>query len=530
MTESGVVIIESPVGADIIVNGIKVGMVGEPVPETGKLSITTNPVGARVYTKRLGDYIYAGLSPQTLTIPASAVPVLVKVTKPEYADVHNIVYLIPNETISRRYAMERISIEEPEEATTTLKVMSHPTAEVFLYMEGAEGFISYGRTPQTLTLKARTGAWVPMDEAKRALAETRLSAIEDERVRTEDEKRTAMVAAAQEAYDTAKAEREAVEETLNGFRESYNLFQASFNVFFSSYTTFTTDYSNLQSEIRALESEISQLESMGTLDSWEKEYLDSCRSSLPSLKAQLSQLGTSKDSMEEEKAQWDKDNSYWTDILLDYEERRTVCREYEDQMKNELIEAKLRARAPFWLPTPGMKGVMWHLKLEESGYRTEVDEFLLEPGRPVTKDYAIVKILDLTTPESLAPLIINTPRPVPPDSPFAFAWLHIIPWNTPRKGFRIKDVTANVLLYPESPGGFIKVKPGRRQYRIYATDYKDIIRTLDIAPGETRYIQVDFVRMTEAERVTKFGIEGGDWLKCPSAGSSGSGGGWLKIQ
>jgi hypothetical protein len=397
-------------------------------------------------------------------------------------------------------------------------------------MEGAEGFISYGRTPQTLTLKARTGAWVPMDEAKRALAETRLSPIEDERVRTEDEKRTAMVDAAQEAYDTAKEEREDVEETLNGFRESYNLFQASFNVFFSGYTTFTTGYSTLQSEIRLLESEISQLESMGTLDSWEKEYLDSCRSSLPSLKAQLSQLEASKDSLDTEKAEWDTDNRYWTDILLEYEERRTVCREYEDQMKNELIEAKLRARAPFWLPTPGMKGVMWHLKLEEKGYRTVVDEFLLEPGVPTTKDYALVKILDVTTPESLAPLIINTPRPTPPDSPFAFAWLYIISWPPNIKyGFKVTDVNANLRLnWPHGVQSytFIKVKPGRRTYKIEGTrlgTMAPITRTLDIAPGETRYIQIDLVKPTEEQRRGILTAAGGDWLACGSGASSKSG-------
>jgi exonuclease VII small subunit len=333
MTETGSVIIESPVGADIFVDGIKVGTVGAPVRETGKLSITTVPTGARVYTKRLADYVYSGLTPQTLTLPASAVPVLVKVTKPEYAAVHDIVDLVPNETVERGYAMERIAIEEPEEATTTLKVMSHPGAEVFLYMEGAEGFISYGRTPHTLTLKARTGAWVPMAEAKRALAETRLSAIENTRVRNEDERRTAMVDAAQEAYDTAKAEREDVESTLTGFREAYNLFQASFNVFFSGYTTFTTAYSSLQSEILSLETEILQLESKGSLDSWEREYINSCRSSLPALKAQLSQLESSKGSLDAEKAEWDLDNRYWTGILLDYEQRRTVCREYEEQMK-----------------------------------------------------------------------------------------------------------------------------------------------------------------------------------------------------
>ncbi len=413
MTETGTIIIESPVGADITVDGVKVGTVGAPVSETGKLSITTVPTGARVYTKRLGDYVYGGLSPQTLTLAASAVPVLVKATKAEFDDVLDIVYLLPNGTITKKYAMERIAIEEPEETTTTLKVMAHPAAEVYLYMEGAEGFISYGRTPQTLTLKARTGAWVPMEEAKRALAETRLSQIENERVEKEDEKRTAMVDAAQDAYTRAKAEREEVEGTLAGFRESYNLFQASFNVFFAGYTTFTTDYSSLQSEISVLEMEILQLESMDSLDTYEQQYLDGCKSALNTINVQLSQLQGIQDGLEVEKAQWDVDRNYWTEILLEYESRRQQLREYEEQMEHELIEAKLRARAPFWLPTPGMKGVKWHLKVVENGYRTEVDEFLLEPGRPVTKDYALVRILDVTTPESLAPLIINTPRPKP---------------------------------------------------------------------------------------------------------------------
>ena len=525
--DDGSLLISTPVGAPIFVDGKYVGTVGAPEPKTGKLRITTNPVGARVYTKRLGGYIYAGLSPQTLTLPASAVPFLVKVTKDEYSDVHDLVPLLPDGTVEQTYAMERIAIEEPEETTTSLKVTSHPAAEVFLYMEGAEGFISYGRTPQMLTLKARTGAWVPMDEAKRALTETRLSAIEDERVRKEDAKRTALVEAAQEAYDDAKAERKDVEETLRGFRESYNLFQASFNVFFSDYTSFTTDYSSLQSEIRSLEREILELESMGSLESWEREYLNTCRSSLPSLKALLSRLGTAKDSFDTEKAEWDMDNLYWTDILLDYEQRRTVCLEYEERMKNELIEVKLRARAPFWLPTPGMKGVMWHLKLEEPGYRTVVDEFLLEPGRPVTKDYAIVKILDVTTPESLAPLIINTPRPQPPDSPFAFAWLYIISWPTSVKyGFKVTDVAANLrLCWPHGcqSYSFIKVKPGRRTYLIEGSRWdvmKPITRTLDIAPGETRYIQIDIIKPTEEERVELLGLMGGDWLGCPSKGRS----------
>jgi hypothetical protein len=515
MVETGTVIIESPVGADIIVDGVKVGSVGAPVPETGKLSITTVPTGARVYIKRLGDYIYSGLSPQTLTLPASPVPVLVKVTKPEFADVYDIVYLIPKGTVERRYAMERVAIEEPEEATTTLKVMAHPAAEVFLYMEGAEGFISYGRTPQTLTLKARTGAWVPMDEAKRALAETRLSAIENERVATEDEKRTAMVNAALEAYDTAKEERKDVEETLSGFRESYNLFQASFNVFFSGYTTFTTECSSLQSDINMLKSEISQLEGMGSLSEWEREYLNDCRSTLASLVSQLSQVQGTKASLEAEKVQWDVDRKYWTDILLDYEQRRTQCREYEEQMENELIEARMKARAPFWLPTPGMKGVMWHLKLEEKGYRTVVDEFLLEPGRPTTKDYAIVKILDVTTPESLAPLIINTPRPRPPDSPFAFAWLYIITWPLKIVG-RVTDNTINRVIC-SSDGyrcgyKFIQVMPGRRSYTFsgHVSYMHPVTMTLDIAPGETRYVQLDGVTPTEAEKRAM-----GDWLACP---------------
>ncbi len=534
MTESGFVIIESPVGADIIVNGVKVGIVSAPVPETGKVRITTNPVGARVYTKRLGDYIYAGLSPQTLTLPASAVPVLVKVTKPEFGDVHDIVYLVPNETVQRNYAMERIAIDEPEETTTTLKVMSHPGAEVFLYMEGAEGFISYGRTPQTLTLKARTGAWVPMDEAKRALTETRLSPIEHERLEKEDAKRTAMVVAALEAYDTAKAERKEVEETLKGFRESYNLFQSSFNVFFTGYSTFITEYTSLQSELTTLKREILELEGMESLDEWEEEYLESSKEVLASIEGQLAQLQPMKNELEVEKAQWDADRQYWTDILLEYEQRRQICREYEDQMKAEFEEAKLRARSPFWLPTPGMKGVMWHLKLEEPGYRIEVDEFLLEPGKPMTKDYAIVKMLDVTTPESLAPLIINTPPPQPPELPFAYAWLFIIPW--PEGGVYVKDVATNSIVCGEKGDvcslNFIKVKPGRRTYSIIRLNCPVIKKTLDIAPGETRYVQVDMIPYTEAQRegIRESQAAGGDWLPCPSAGQTGSGGGWLGIQ
>ena len=526
MPEGGVVIIESPVGADIIVDGIKVGMVGAPVPETGKLSITTNPVGARVYTKRLGDYIYAGLSPQTLTLPASAVPVLVKVTKPEFADVHDIVYLVPNETVERVYAMERIAIEEPEETTTTLKVMSHPAAEVFLYMEGAEGFISYGRTPQMLTLKARTGAWVPMDEAKRALTETRLSPLEHERLETEDARRTAMVVAALEAYEAAKDERKDVEETLNGFRESYNLFQASFNVFFTGYSAFITDYTSLQAQVTSLKIEILDLEGRQSLETWEREYLRSCKQSLATIEVQLAELQPMKDELDAEKAQWDADRQYWTDILLEYEQRLQVCREYEDQKKQELEEARLRARAPFWLPTPGMKGVMWHLKLEETGYRTEVDEFLLEPGKPMTKDYAIVKILDVTTPESLAPLILSTPRPQPPDIPFSYAWLFIIPW--PAGDVSVKDMVTNQLICGQKGDvcslAFLKVKPGRRTYIIHRANCPPITKTLDIAPGETRYVQVDMIPYTKEERA---GIRAaqeaaGDWLSCGSGASQRS--------
>jgi hypothetical protein len=525
MTGTSTIRIDTPIGADIYVDGVWVGKV-EPVSKTGKLSITTAPVGARVYTKRLGDYIYAGLSPQTLTLPASAVPVLVKVTKPEFADAHDLVNLVPNETIEKVYAMERIAIEEPEETTTALKVMSHPAAEVFLYMEGAEGFISYGRTPQMLTLKARTGAWVPMAEAKRALAETRLSAIENERVETEDARRTAMVIAALEKYDTAKEERKEVEETLNGFRESYNLFQASFNVFFTGYSTFITAYTILQSEITALKREILELEGMESLEEWHKDYLKSCKQSLASIEGQLAQLQPMKNELDVEKAQWDADRQYWTDILLEYEQRRQICREYEDQMKQEWEEAKLRARAPFWLPTPGMKGVMWHLKLEEPGYRTEVDEFLLEPGKPMTKDYAIVKMLDVTTPESLAPLIINTPPPKPPEMPFAFAWLFIIPW--PEGGVYVKDVATNELICGQRGDvcslNFIKVKPGRRTYSIIRAHCPTITKTLDIAPGETRYVQVDMIPYTEAQRagIREAQAAGGDWLSCGGGASARS--------
>ena len=521
---TGSIIINTPVGADIIVDGKKVGTVGEPVPETGKLSITTVPTGARVYTKRLGDYIYKGLAPQMMTLAASPVPFLVKVTKPEYSDIYDIVSLVPNGTVSRRYVMERISIEEPEEATTALNVTAHPNAEVFLYMEGAEGFISYGRTPQTLTLKARTGAWVPMEEAKRALAEIRLSAIENERVRTEDEKRTAMVDTAQEEYDNAKAERIDVEETLKGFRESYNLFQVSFNDFFSGYTMFTTEYHSLQADITAIEREILEMENMSSLDEWRQEYLTSCKSSLESLKSQQSQLQGTKDRLEEEKAQWAVDRDYWTSILLDYEQRRQQCRIYEDQMDAELVEAKLRVRAPFWLPTPGMKGVMWHLKLEENGYRTEVDEFLLEPGRPTTKDYALVKILDVTTPESLAPLIINTPRPLPPDSPFAFAWLYFVSWpqKLPYSAEQgVEDVTGNrYVCVGHCTYKFIKVRPGRRTYRYHGDPHntKPVTVTLDIAPGETRYVQIDLVGLTAKERRV-IELSGSDWLSCGGGAS-----------
>jgi hypothetical protein len=426
------VIIETPVGEDIFVDDKKVGTVGAPVSATGKIKITTVPAGARIYTKRLANYVYSGLSPQTLTVPASSVPILVKITKAEFSDVHDIVYIVPNETVSRRYAMERVAIEEPEEATTALKVMSHPAAEVFLYMEGAEGFISYGRTPQTLTLKARTGAWVPMSEAKRALAETRLSQIEQGRVLNEDDRRTRMVYAAQDAYDSAKAERESVEMTLRGFRDSYNMFQVSFNTGYDSFT-------------------------------------------------------------DAERAKWDMDNLYWVNILLDYESRRQQLRGYEDQMKNELAEAKLRSRSPFWLPTPGMKGVMWHLKLEEKGHRTVVDEFLLEPGVPTTKDYALVK----------------------PDSPFAFAWLYIISWPEKTVGI-VKDNTSNrVICYSGSyqcSYKFIKVKPGRRSYTFsgHVSYMHPVSMTLNIAPGETRYVQLDGVTPTEAEKRAM-----GDWLACP---------------
>ena len=528
MTETGSVIIESPVGAVIIVDGVKVGTVGAPISETGGLSISTVPTGARVYTKRLGDYIYAGLSPRTLSLPASPVPVLVKVTKDEYSDVFDMVYLVPNETVQRVYAMERIAIEEPEEATTSLKVMAHPNAELFLYMEGAEGFISYGKTPQTLTLKARTGAWVPMAEAKRALSETRLSPIENERVRTEDAKRTARVNAAQEAYDTAKADRKDVEETLAGFRESYNLFQASFNVFFTGYSAFITEYTALQSDITLLGIEILELEGMGSLDAANQAYLDDCQSVLASCKEQLAHLEPMKASLDEEKAQWDADRQYWTDILLEYEHRLQICREYEAQMKGELEEAILRARSPFWLPTPGMKGVKWHLKLEEQGYRTEVDEFLLEPGVPTTKDYAIVQILDVTTPESLAPLIINTPRPRPPELPFAYAWLFIIPWpeDTP---LLVYDSAAREYIcgYGEKCAfNFIKVKPGRRTYIISRSPQgsQQVTKTLDIAPGETRYVQVDIVPLTKEQReaIRKEQEAGGDWLSCGGGASARS--------
>jgi hypothetical protein len=162
-----------------------------------------------------------------------------------------------------------------------------------------------------------------------------------------------------------------------------------------------------------------------------------------------------------------------------------------------------------------MKGVMWHLKLEEKGHRTVVDEFLLEPGVPTTKDYALVKILDVTTPESLAPLIINTPRPQPPDSPFAFAWLYIISWPAKIVGIVTDNTigrTVCVSLDYKCSYKFIKVKPGRRSYTFsgHVSDMRPITMILDIAPGETRYVQIDVVKPTEEEKRRM-----GDWLSCP---------------
>lgn len=531
MVETGTVVIESPVGADIIVDGRKVGSVGAPVSETGKLSITTVPTGARIYTKRLGDWVYGGLAPQTVTLPASPVPILVKITKPEFSEVYDMVYIPQKGIATKRYAMYRVAIEEPEETTTSLKVMSHPSGEVYLYMEGAEGFISYGKTPQMLTLKARTGAWVPMQEARRALSETRLSQKEQARVSTEDARRSELVRAIQIEYDDAKAERKDVEESLRGFRESYNLFQVAFNAFFSEYSAFITAYSGLRTSLISVQREIAELESLESLEEYEKLYLADLKSYIAVLKSQIAHFKPLKAVLDVEKEQWDLDKRYWTDIILEYEQRRAQCREYEEKMENELTEALLKARAPFWLPTPGMKGVMWHLKLEEKGYRTEVDEFLLEPGRPITKDYALVRILDVTTPESLAPLIINTPRPRPPDRPFAFAWLYIISWPL-KIVANVRDNTINrTICHSDSyrcSYKFIQVSPGRRSYTFSGhTSYmRPITMTLDIAAGETRYVQIDGVTPTEAEKRSM-----GDWLQCTSAGApSGAGAGWLKIQ
>ena len=55
------------------------------------------------------------------------------------------------------------------------------------------------------------------------------------------------------------------------------------------------------------------------------------------------------------------------------------------------------------------------------------------------------------------------------------------------------------------------MKPGSRTYTFSgnASHIKPVTMTLDIAPGETRYVQLDIIPPTEKEKEDM-----GDWLFC----------------
>lgn len=492
--EDAYIVIERPVGLPVYIDGAYVGTIGVAVTESGTLKVSSVPDGAKIYlNKGLGD-VYHGLTPQTLTLPAGPVPYILKVIKDGYIPAFDLIYILPGVTLTRNYQLDLLVSAEPEIAVTaTLTVRCIPPAELWMYREGAEGFVSYGTCPQTVTLPATVGQWVPMEEAKKARAEGRMAVEEIGRLDTEDQRRQQMVAEAKQAYDDAKAARVAAEITLSEFRATYNLFLKAYNDFFKAYTSFMTMYNAASDKERAA------LE--GQKGNWDTQ-----------------------------KAQWDADHQYWTDLLKYYEERVAQYRIFEQQMKDEYDQAVSRAKAPFWLVTPGMYGATYRLKLTLQDYMDVVDRFTLMPGATVSKEYALVKALDLTTPESLAPFIINTPPPTPPEMPFAHAWLFIICWD---QGVTVSAVWMRGAQPPLNKTGaflewhkqhynelgpmicgkpgsapkveckeqFLKVPDGKTDFYIsivksgggyWANRQMIVKKTLNLAPGETRYIDAEY--------------------------------------
>lgn len=520
MVGYGYIVIETPVGEPIFVDGVQVGTVTAPVTDKGTFKIDSEPRGAKTYLKKTADYVYHGLTPQTLTLPAGPVPYILRLEKAEFGDTHDLIYIPPGETLSKTYHLERVLAEEPEvgkEPTAAVTVRSSPPGELWMYMEGAEGFVSYGTTPKTLPLKATRGMWVAMEEAKTARAGGRVSGEEATRLDAEIAKRAEILRLAKEAYEEARAARVEAEELLSTFRGIYNTFLTAYNTFLSRYGDFKSRYNNFKSRYNAATDD-------------ERRAMEAENAAMEAENAVL----------EEEKAEWEEDLKYWSDVLKYYEERVRMLREFEEQMKDDYDEAKVREKAPYWMVTPGLLGTTWRLKITKKDHQDVIDKFTLMPGEVCTKDYALVRALDLTTPESLAPLVLSTPPPGVPDMPFAHAWLFIVCWD--------RDVTINAVWYdgaappikqcgdfldwhkrhyqavgakvcgePVQPRvdckeKFLKVPPGKHTFYIslYKKGYGPwskrqtiLNETLNLAPGETRYINVEY---TSAGATTGSGL------------------------
>ena len=523
MTDYGYIVIETPLGATIWVDGVQVGTVYAPVADKGHFIINSEPKGAKIYLRKTAGYVYHGLTSQTLTLPASPVPYILKLEKADYEDVYDLIYIPPGEHLSKTYHMERVWAEEPEvgkEPTATVTVRSTPQAEIWMYMEGAEGFVSYGMTPKTITLKATRGMWVAMAEAKRALEEGRITGEETTRFAAEVARRQALIDAAKEAYDAAKAAREDAYETLRLFREIFNEFLVSYNEFLRLYNSTKTQYNALKAEYAAF---------MATYNAANERDRGGLVARKSALEAEIASLEGEITRLNVEKAQWDEDRNYWTKILQDYETLYKVALDWEQQMKDEYEEAKVRALAPYWMVTPGLLGTTYRLKLTKKDYADVVDKFTVTPGGSITKEYALVKALDVTTPESLAPFIESTPPPGVPDMPYAHTWLYIVcfdpgvyinaVWyggNEPpiKQGGAFLNwhknhwqelgavVCGNPIVQREScKGKFIAVPPGKNIFYVsiskqgYGTWFKrqSILKyTLYLAPGETRYITAEY--------------------------------------
>ena len=524
MTDYGFIIIEKPEGAPIFVNGSMVGTVAAPTTEKGKLRIDSTPQGAKIYLKKAAGEVYHGLTPQTLELPAGLVPYLLRLEKAEFGVTHDLVYIPPGEIVSKNYVLERVWAPEPEiEPTATLTVRSTPPSEIWLFMEGAEGFISYGTTPKTLTLKAIKGMWVPMEEARRARSEGRITGTEAARFDKEDARRADLIEYARAMYEQAKVAREDADRTLSEFRLVHMAVMSTYETFLARYNTVIKNYNDLMiryNNYKALYSEFIARYQAASAE--EREGLDAEKErmeiEITRLEGEIRILEAEKIPLEAEKVEWDADVKYWSGILKDYEEWLKQYREYEQQMKNEYEEAMVRAKSPFWMVTPGLLGTTWRLKLTKDTYQDVIDKITLSPGQVYTKDYGLVQMLDVTTPESLAPLIEYTPPPTVPDIPFAKAWIYIVLMAAKDKN--VISVTsglgpgiagkerraANVWCSGKCQAKFIEVPPGRRIYTINLQDSggfgvtaaqrirkTSVTKELNLAPGETRYVAVEFI-------------------------------------